>query len=81
MGASQSVKCLLCKEKELGSIPNPYKNLGPAHICNSPRLGDRNGRVSGICWPASLTKSVSLMFSETISQKGRWRVTDKDTRN
>lgn len=58
MGAPQSVKYLLCKDKELGSInpQHPCKNLGTAHLRNSPSWRDRNGRVSGICWPANLAK-------------------------
>lgn len=55
---AQFIICLLCKLEDLSSDPQPpYKKLGvEAHA--------KDKGIAVVCWPASLTESVSSMFSE-----------------
>lgn len=68
---AQSIKCLLSKHENLSSGPsNLCKNLDMAVPTHNPNTGlNRDRRIFGAPWLASLAKSVVFRFSKIACLK------------
>lgn len=62
---AQSVKGLLHRHKNLNSDPqHPCRKSGMAAHTSNPSSMETKTDIPDVCWPVSLTKSVSDMFKE-----------------